>query len=628
MKKLYGKVYIKIIAIILLIISVIFTMSSFTLISKFNSYGLYSTKTPEEVENIFLNSDICTDLARSKAVSLANYYNSTLDQQSIPKEYLSENSNLKFVKADYNNNIVNNWDDITGYQSWRYVYGNDFVLYYDISPTLDAQDEFSDRFDFINWFIKSYNAIVFLMFLFTAIGIVCFIYLICASGHRGFNQEITLNPLDKVPLEIYIAAVIGLIFLVLRFVFAFDGFYTLDRFYKVEFTFTMFILLSAISLIILILLAFFMTISTRFKKGTILKNTLIYIIFSWVFKKIKIVFENLPLVWAIIIGMILLTIIEMFFIFSAYSIFYFMLKVVLTVALCILAVHLDELKKAGKNIADGNIDYRVNTKNMFGALKQHGNDLNSISEGISKAVNERMKSERLKTELITNVSHDIKTPLTSIVNYVDLLKKENIQNEKANEYLEVLERQSSRLKKLTVDIVEASKATTGNIPVNFETLNLCELLNQSIGEYEQKFVDNDLQLVASIPEDEVMISADGRLLWRVFDNLLNNIIKYTQQNTRVYLSVSKIHGKAVIEFKNISKYPLNFSGAELMERFVRGDISRTTEGSGLGLSIAKSLTELQNGILDLIIDGDLFKAVLTFNLTQSEEYRNGQFSGV
>jgi len=371
-----------------------------------------------------------------------------------------------------------------------------------------------------------------------------------------------------------------------------------------------------------------MTISTRFKKGTILKNTLIYIIFSWVFKKIKIVFENLPLVWAIIIGMILLTIIEMFFIFSAYSIFYFMLKVVLTVALCILAVHLDELKKAGKNIADGNIDYRVNTKNMFGALKQHGNDLNSISEGISKAVNERMKSERLKTELITNVSHDIKTPLTSIVNYVDLLKKENIQNEKANEYLEVLERQSSRLKKLTVDIVEASKATTGNIPVNFETLNLCELLNQSIGEYEQKFVDNDLQLVASIPEDEVMILADGRLLWRVFDNLLNNIIKYTQQNTRVYLSVSKIHGKAVIEFKNISKYPLNFSGAELMERFVRGDISRTTEGSGLGLSIAKSLTELQNGILDLIIDGDLFKAVLTFNLTQSEEYRNGQFSGV
>lgn len=199
---------------------------------------------------------------------------------------------------------------------------------------------------------------------------------------------------------------------------------------------------------------------------------------------------------------------------------------------------------------------------------------------------------------------------------------------KANEYLEVLERQSSRLKKLTVDIVEASKATTGNIPVNFETLNLCELLNQSIGEYEQKFVDNDLQLVASIPEDEVMILADGRLLWRVFDNLLNNIIKYTQQNTRVYLSVSKIHGKAVIEFKNISKYPLNFSGAELMERFVRGDISRTTEGSGLGLSIAKSLTELQNGILDLIIDGDLFKAVLTFNLTQSEEYRNGQFSGV
>ncbi len=628
MKKLYGKVYIKIIAIILLIISVIFTITSFSLISLFNSYSFYSTKTSDEVKNIFLKSYICTQLANSKAINLVNYYNSTLDQESIPQEYLSENSNFKFVKADYFNNIVNNYSDITGYQSWNYIYGNDFVLYYDISSALEAQDEFVDRFNFINCFINSNNAIVFFMALSVAVAILSFIYLICASGHRESNQQIMLNPIDKVPLELYIAIVFGLMCMILWFVFQFERLYTLDWFNKVEFTLTIFIFFSAISSIILILISLFMTISTRIKKGTILKNTLIYIIFGWMFKKIKIVFKNLPLVWAIIIGMILLTIIEMFFIFSAYSIFYFMLKVVLTVALCIFAVHLDELKKAGRNIAEGNIDYKVNTDKMHGALRQHGNDLNSISDGISKAVNERMKSERLKTELITNVSHDIKTPLTSIVNYVDLLKKENIKNEKVNEYLEVLERQSSRLKKLTVDIVEASKATTGNIPVNFEPLNLCELLNQSIGEYEQKFVDSDLQLVASIPENEVMISADGRLLWRVFDNLLNNIIKYTQQNTRVYLSVSKIHGKAVIEFKNISKYPLNFSGAELMERFVRGDISRATEGSGLGLSIAKSLTELQNGILDLIIDGDLFKAVLTFNLTQSEEYRNGQFSGV
>jgi signal transduction histidine kinase len=229
-----------------------------------------------------------------------------------------------------------------------------------------------------------------------------------------------------------------------------------------------------------------------------------------------------------------------------------------------------------------------------------------------------MKSERLKTELITNVSHDLKTPLTSIVNYVDLMKKEDIQPEKAKEYLEVLDRQSKRLKKLTLDLLEASKASTGNISVSNEPTNIKVLLSQLEGEYAEKLAASNLELHVSVPEEDMWISADGRLLSRVFDNLMNNIFKYTQPGTRVYVTARAEGENSVIEFKNISKYQLNISGDELMERFVRGDSSRNTEGSGLGLSIAKSLTELQNGELDIVVDGDLFKAIVSMELTPPE----------
>ena len=224
-----------------------------------------------------------------------------------------------------------------------------------------------------------------------------------------------------------------------------------------------------------------------------------------------------------------------------------------------------------------------------------------------------MKSERLKTELITNVSHDLKTPLTSIVNYVDLMKKEDIQPEKAKEYLAVLDRQSKRLQKLTIDLVEASKASTGNIAVNAEKTDVSVFLSQLSGEYEEKLAAKGLQLVVTSPEENVYIYADGRLLWRVFDNLMNNICKYAQENTRVYISASVQDEKVMISFKNISRYPLNISSEDLMERFVRGDASRNTEGSGLGLSIARSLVDLQKGKFELVVDGDLFKAIVTFD---------------
>ena len=265
------------------------------------------------------------------------------------------------------------------------------------------------------------------------------------------------------------------------------------------------------------------------------------------------------------------------------------------------------LQIAAKTIADGDLDYRVDTKRMLWDFKAHGEALNHIGEGLSLAVDDRMKSERMKTELITNVSHDLKTPLTSIVNYVDLLKKEELTGAAAD-YVDVLDRQSARLKKLTEDLVEASKASTGNLPVSLETVELGEFLEQVQAEYAARLQKATLEIVAEPAPEHLTARADGRYLWRILDNLLGNVCKYALPGTRVYLAAEEREGRSVISVKNISREKLNISAEELMERFVRGDDARNTEGSGLGLSIAKSLAALMDGELKLTIDGDLFKA--------------------
>jgi len=243
-------------------------------------------------------------------------------------------------------------------------------------------------------------------------------------------------------------------------------------------------------------------------------------------------------------------------------------------------------------------------------VKRHAEHLNAIGEGMNKAVEQRMKSERLKTELITNVSHDIKTPLTSIVNYVDLLKKEDLPPAAA-EYAAVLDRQSAKLKKLTEDLVEASKASTGNVSVSLAPIVVNEIILQAIGDYDERLTKGRLEVVVSTYEGSLMAMADGRLLWRVLDNLLSNVCKYAMPGTRVYVDLGTREERMFLTMKNISQDPLNVSAEELMERFVRGDASRHTEGSGLGLNIARSLMDLMGGTFDLSIDGDLFKAELT-----------------
>ena len=287
-------------------------------------------------------------------------------------------------------------------------------------------------------------------------------------------------------------------------------------------------------------------------------------------------------------------------------------RTVITVVIICAAVQMKQLKDGGERIAKGDLAHKIDTSQMMFDFKRHGEAINGISEGMSKAVDERMKSERFKTELITNVSHDIKTPLTSIINYVDLLEKEKLDNPTAEEYLEVLERQSARLKKLIEDLMEASKASTGNLPVHLERLEAGVFMVQTVGEFEERTKAAELDLQIKKPEEPVYIMADGRHFWRVIDNLMNNICKYAQPGTRVYINMENRDGKVEITFRNTSKYALNISSDELMERFVRGDSSRNTEGSGLGLSIANSLMELMGGTCNLYVDGDLFKVVLEF----------------
>ncbi|MGN0483022.1 MAG: histidine kinase dimerization/phospho-acceptor domain-containing protein [Lachnospiraceae bacterium] len=357
------------------------------------------------------------------------------------------------------------------------------------------------------------------------------------------------------------------------------------------------------------------SISIRIKQKALWKRTAISKLWSRAVWLICSIFSSTQVIWKVAVLVVFLAI---DFIFSGVYFANYMEEVVvvekifIAIAGAYILVNLNRLQKGAKALAEGNLEQKVELAYLMPGCREHGEYLNAIQEGMQKAVGEKIKSERFKTELITNVSHDIKTPLTSIINYVDLLSKEELQNEKAEEYLEVLNRQSTKLKKLIEDLIEASKASTGNLKLDLLPCQADVLLTQTVGEYEEKLKANGLELQLKRPDEQVTILADGRYLWRVFDNLLSNISKYAQPQTRVYLNLEVTEKQVEIVFRNTSKAALNISAEELMERFVRGDASRHTEGSGLGLSIAKNLTEMMNGNFSLEIDGDLFKVTLRF----------------
>ena len=486
-----------------------------------------------------------------------------------------------------------------------------------VLETVGENDEVAGMTQLLSYCYAYRNLMLGAMIAFALLALCCFAFLMAAAGHRSGSDEIQPGFTERLPFDVFTAAVafIGVILMQLLIEFSTAGVNILK-----VIAFVM-VFEAGVALCLWWSLSF----ARRLKLGNVLKSCISIRLLLWCWRTFK---KLLAFVGDALRGMALIpkaTLIIFAILFveflwmvgfgsgGSFMIFsWFIERAVLVLLTAYVLLCMKKLLKAGEELSQGNLDYRVDTAKMRGPLKEHGEQLNRIGEGMNKAVNERMRSEHFRTELITNVSHDIKTPLTSIINYVDLLEKEEIDNEKAREYLEVLSRQSARLKKLIDDLIEASKASTGNLNVSLERCELGVLIDQCAGEYAEKLKAAGLELVVTKPEEPVTIMADGRHMWRVFDNLLNNVCKYAMAGTRVYINLDKAAGRATVTFRNISAQQLNISGDELMERFVRGDSSRNTEGSGLGLSIARSLVQLQKGELELTVDGDLFKVTLKF----------------
>ena len=490
-----------------------------------------------------------------------------------------------------------------------------------VRENMTADDSLRQEYQLLSWAV-SHRVLLIVLATLGVVGMLAmFVFLMYAAGHAAGHEGIHLNWFDRIPLDI-----LTLLYL-LPLLF---GVRLLNLISFPSDTGSMLVLQAALVAAYLIcglslLLSYASTLASRIKAGTWYQNTVIWRVLTFLWRvlchlgrTVRYLCRNLPLYWRSALVWAGLCFIELIFIMitgctGSFFVWWLIGRVLLTAPLILAVINMKKLRDGGEKLASGALTSQIDTSHMFWEFKRHAENLNSIADGMQKAVEQQMRSERLKTELITNVSHDIKTPLTSIVSYVDLLKKEKMPSDAARQYLDVLDRQSARLKKLTEDLVEASKASTGNLSCTLEPTDVNVLLGQVMGEYEGKLEAGQLEPIVLEDPSSPKILADGRLLWRVFDNLLSNICKYAMPGTRVYLSSAVENGKVVICFKNISRSALNISADELMERFVRGDSSRNTEGSGLGLSIAQSLTSLQQGTFALSVDGDLFKASVTFD---------------
>lgn len=621
MSKLTHHLAAKVTAIFLFVITVIGFISGTVGACFLVEYDFYEASGEKAREAIFKN--VTLGYANQVFYNyLPAHQNNLYDLSEQQRAFSPDNTNFLFVLKNAAGDIIlSNYSDQEYPFSRTYKYyqkGDTYTMDCFVKEKLTAQDNYSTAEYWTNYAWSMRYAIIVIAAISLLTAILLFIFLMCSAGHRKGRDGITPNGIDKIPFDFFLATLTTV---------AFIEFALLDGIDHKNSTIVFVLFLAVFAVLdILLTLLLFMSFATRYKLGGWWKNTIVYHVLKFISKVIynvchgiKYLFAHLHLLWKVIIGMIGLSILELI-VFAALLYepdilltMWMFEKIILFTAILFIVISLRKLQVGGQKIAAGDLNYHIDTKHMFWDFKRHAENMNSISGGMSKALDGRMKSERFKTELITNVSHDIKTPLTSIINYVDLIKKEDIEDERLKEYVDVLGRQSARLKKLIEDLVDASKASTGNLPVNMDRTEIGVLLTQTAGEYEGRLESSGLELILKQPEDEVFIMADGRLLWRVFDNLMNNICKYSQSSTRAYLNLEKINGQAVITFRNISKCALNITSDELLERFVRGDSSRNTEGSGLGLSIARSLVELQDGQLELYIDGDLFKVVLQFN---------------
>ena len=459
------------------------------------------------------------------------------------------------------------------------------------------------------------------------------VYLCCAAGKKPHQEGLSPAGLNLLPLDVYVAAAGGGIFLLAAVIAELAGWingynYLLPGAWGIA--------LCGFGICLLFVgFCYAVTAQCKLRTGYWWRHSLTGILLGWAWKLLKALskrlrkairwiisqlhdfFALLPLMWQWLLTGALMGFFTLLFAYLAavgrdYWLFMLTLAIIGDVGIVLYGVYaFGTLLKSTKRMSHGDLYSKVNTRFLIGSFREFGEDLNALADVAVVAAKNQMKSERMKAELITNVSHDIKTPLTSIINYVDLLQK-TTSPETAAEYLEVLDRQSQRLKKLIVDLMEMSKASTGNMTVDLKAVDAVEAVNQALGEFSDKLAALELTTVFNPPAQPVTMLADGRLTWRVLSNLLSNAVKYALPGTRLYVDLVQVDGSVLISLKNISREQLNVSSEELMERFVRGDASRNTEGSGLGLNIARSLMELQHGQLQLLVDGDLFKATLIF----------------
>ncbi|RDU25052.1 sensor histidine kinase [Anaerosacchariphilus polymeriproducens] len=441
---------------------------------------------------------------------------------------------------------------------------------------------------------------------------LCFVYLTCAAGRVSRDLDIHLNWFDHIKTEIA-----GLIITIPLLILSGIIFSLTELEYRFEYLITFGVL---IYIFHCLFMCGYLSLVRRFKAKTVWKNSIFYMICY----NIVLVFRNRKVTTKVFFTYGLICFIALILAGIGFgngdgTYIFLLLIELITVGIFLLreTVQRKKIMEGVGQISNGDLNYKLLEDEFRGDNKELARAINNIGDGLKNAVDASVKNERLKTDLITNVSHDIKTPLTSIINYVDLLKRENITDEKILNYISILDSKSQRLKHLTEDLVEASKISSGNITLVMERINFKELIIQTSGEFSQKFDSRQLILVQSLPDKSVIINADGRRIWRVIENLYNNVAKYAMENTRVYADLEVIKGKqARFSIKNISEQPLNIQAEELTERFIRGDVSRSTEGSGLGLSIAKNLTELQQGIFEIYLDGDLFKVTIAFPVVE------------
>lgn len=455
-----------------------------------------------------------------------------------------------------------------------------------------------------SWLLAHTGLAIFLTVLCGLLTLFCFCFSMASAGHWQNHEGIHLTWLDKIPADVWIIALLSAFFI------GWDTFYS--EWGRVLFC----------AALIPVTLLFLCVFAAQCKAGTVIRGSLTARVLRLLWRILRSVtlwlwriVTGIPLVWKTALVTAALAFLEfILYVSPSRDPLFLVVKVLEILAVLAIALNLRTLEKNGKQLSEGDLSTPVDTKRLFGAFRRYGQAMNRLQSGMESAVQEQMRAERMKTELITNVSHDIKTPLTSIVNYVDLLKKEDISSPAAREYITVLDRQSKRLKKLTEDLVEASKASSGALPVDLQPTDVSVLFSQITGEYQDRLADCHLTLVTQPPTGQPVVLADSKLLSRVMENLVSNICKYAMPETRVYVSGVTADGQMTMSFKNVSRAELNISPDKLMERFVRGDTSRHTEGSGLGLSIARSLVQLMGGTFRLSIDADLFRADVTLPL--------------